>query len=100
VARRLELHPASDPDCAINFAVSPNESGHLGRWYMAHLERVAANVQFTTTTRSTIYGYERDIDRVYIRRRFAFTQEFQQRHHLPNITRWITNPDAGRCSTR
>jgi hypothetical protein len=70
-----------------------NESGHLGRWYMAHLEGVASTVQFTMPARDTIYGYERDIDGVYIRRRFAFTRETQLRHGLPNITGWITNPE-------
>ena len=53
-----------------------NESDHLGRWYMAHLEGVVANVQFTTPPRQTVYGYERDVDGVYIRRRFGFSREF------------------------
>ena len=52
-------------------------SGHLGRWYMAHAEGVVANVRFSTPPASTIYGYERDIDGVYVRRRFGFTKDFQ-----------------------
>jgi choline dehydrogenase-like flavoprotein len=70
-----------------------NESGHLGRWYMAHLEGVVANVQFSTPPRSTVYGYERDIDGVYVRRRFCFTRNFQLQRELPNVAGWIANPE-------
>jgi choline dehydrogenase-like flavoprotein len=70
-----------------------NESGHLGRWYMAHVEGVAANIHFSTPPRSTVYDYERDIDGVYVRRRFGFTEAFQLEHDLPNISAWLTNPE-------
>lgn len=69
------------------------ESGHLGRWYMAHSEGVVANLHFTTPEASTVYDYERDVDGVYVRRRFAFTKEFQLEHELPNIAGWIANPE-------
>jgi len=75
-----------------------NSSDQLGRWYMAHVEGVASTVQFTTPPRSTVYNYERDIDGVYIRRRFAFTREFQLANELPNITGWITNPELADAS--
>jgi choline dehydrogenase-like flavoprotein len=75
-----------------------NESDHLGRWYMAHLEGVAAEIQFATPPRETIYGYERDIDGVYVRRRLSFTREFQLDHDLPNIAGWITNPELADAS--
>ncbi len=75
-----------------------NSSDHLGRWYMAHVEGVASTVQFTTPPRSTVYDYERDIDGVYIRRRFSFTKEFQLANELPNITGWITNPELADAS--
>ncbi len=68
-------------------------SGHLGKWYMAHIEGVVANIQFTTSPESTVYGYERDIDGVYVRRRFGFTEEFQLAEELPNIAGWIANPE-------
>ena len=70
-----------------------NESGHLGRWYMSHAEGIVANVRFSTPPRSTIYGYERDVDGVYVRRRFAFTKEFQLAQELPNVVAWLGNPD-------
>ena len=70
-----------------------NGSGHLGRWYMAHIEGSIANVRFSTPPRQTIYGYERDIDGVYVRRRFSFSDEYQRAHGLPNVVSWLGNPE-------
>ena len=70
-----------------------NRSGHLGRWYMAHVEGSIANVRFSTPPRQTIYGYERDIDGVYVRRRFSFSEEYQRAHGLPNAVSWLGNPE-------
>ena len=70
-----------------------NHSGHLGRWYMGHLEGVIAQVEFNTDPRRTIYGYEKDRDGVYVRRRFTFTERFQIEHRLPNISGWLANPE-------
>jgi choline dehydrogenase-like flavoprotein len=69
-----------------------NRSGHLGRWYMAHVEGSVANVRFSTPPRRTIYGYERDVDGVYVRRRFSFSEEYQTKHELPNVVGWLGNP--------
>lgn len=74
-----------------------NRSGHLGRWYMAHVEGSIANVRFSTPPRQTVYDYERDIDGVFVRRRFSFTEEYQRAHSLPNVVSWLGNweiPDA------
>lgn len=74
-----------------------NRGGHLGRWYMAHVEGSIANVRFSTPPRRTVFGYERDIDGVYIRRRFSFSAEYQREHGLPNVVSWLGNwelPDA------
>lgn len=70
-----------------------NASGHLGRYYMAHVEGVVAEVQFATDPTSTIYGYERDVDGTYIRRRFTFSRDFQLARRLPNIAFWLANPE-------
>jgi choline dehydrogenase-like flavoprotein len=78
-----------------------NRSGHLGRWYMAHVEGSIANVRFSTPPRQTVYGYERDVDGVYVRRRFSFSEEYQRAHNLPNVVGWLGNPeipDAGHGS--
>jgi choline dehydrogenase-like flavoprotein len=70
-----------------------NQSGHLGRWYMAHVEGVAARVQFSTPPRATRYDYQRDVDGSYVRRRFTLTEELQLRAGVPNFAAWLTNPD-------
>lgn len=70
-----------------------NHSGHLGRWYMGHVEGTVANVRLSTPPRDTIYGYEQDVDGVYVRRRFSFTRQFQHARRLPNIVAWLGNPE-------
>jgi choline dehydrogenase-like flavoprotein len=70
-----------------------NHSDHLGRWYMGHLEGVIANAHFTTPPKQTRFGYERDVDGVYVRRRFSFTREFQHERQLPNIVAWLANAE-------
>lgn len=71
-----------------------NHSGHLGRWYMAHVEARIARARFTTPAHETIYDYERDDDGTYVRRRFTFSPELQFEHGLPNCAIWLENPDV------
>jgi choline dehydrogenase-like flavoprotein len=75
-----------------------DHSGHLGRWYMAHLEGVIADIVLNTPPEKTIYGYERDVDGTYVRRRFTFTETYQLEHRLPNIAGWITNAELADAS--
>ncbi len=75
-----------------------NHAGHLGRWYMAHVEARVARVQFCTPPAETIYGYERDREGVYLRRRLTFSQDFLEREQLPNTALWLVNPDLGNPS--
>jgi choline dehydrogenase-like flavoprotein len=70
-----------------------NQSGHLGRWYMCHVGASIARVHFNTPPEATIYGFERDPEGVYIRRRFTFSQDYLLEHDLPNVAMWIENPD-------
>ncbi len=77
-----------------------NHSGHLGRWYMAHVEARVARVRFTTPPSETIYGHERDADGVYVRRRLTFAPETQLEQRLPNIAMWLVNPEVGDASHR
>jgi choline dehydrogenase-like flavoprotein len=70
-----------------------NRSGHLGRWYMAHVEGSIASVRFSTPPHQTVYGYERDTDGVYVRRRFSFAEDYQRAHALPNVVSWLGNPE-------
>jgi choline dehydrogenase-like flavoprotein len=70
-----------------------NHSDHLGRWYMAHVEGVVADVQFTTSPEDTVHDYERDIDGVWVRRRFSFSLDTLRRLRMPNVVVWLANPD-------
>lgn len=67
-----------------------NAGGHLGRWYMAHVESRVARVQFTTD--QILYGYERDNDGVYVRRRFTFNAHLLRESAMPNAAVWLVNP--------
>jgi choline dehydrogenase-like flavoprotein len=67
---------------------------------MAHTEGVIANLHFSTPPSSTVFGYERDLDGVYVRRRFGFTKDFQLENELPNIAGWIANPELPDASHR
>lgn len=69
-----------------------NHSGHLGRWYMGHVEGTVADVRLSTPPRETMFGYELDNDGVYVRRRLSFSRQFQHARQLPNIVAWLANP--------
>ena len=75
-----------------------NASGHLGRWYMAHVEARVARAHLTTPPESTIYAHERDGEGVYVRRRFTFSPALQRRKGLPNAAIWFVNPPMGEPS--
>jgi choline dehydrogenase-like flavoprotein len=70
-----------------------NHAGHLGRWYMAHIESRIARVHFATPPKETIFGHERDPDGVYVRRRLTFSPEFQIGERLSNAAIWLVNPE-------
>ncbi len=67
-----------------------NAGGHLGRWYMSHVEGRVARVQFTTD--DVIYAYERDRDGVYVRRRFTLDPALQREKGMLNAAVWLVNP--------
>jgi hypothetical protein len=69
-----------------------DHSGHLGSWYMGHVDGVIANVRFRTSPRDTIFGFERDSDGTYVRRRFSIKQKVQLQNDLPNATALLANP--------
>ncbi|MBP1819468.1 GMC family oxidoreductase [Mycobacterium sp. OAE908] len=77
-----------------------DHSGHLGHWYMAHLEGVVADLVLTTPADQTIYYYEHDVDGSYVRRRFTFDHDYLIQHELPNISGWIANPELADASHR
>ena len=70
-----------------------DHSGHLGSWYMGHVAGVIANVRFCTPPRHTVFGYERDTDGTYVRRRLSIASETQRARELPNTIAFLANPD-------
>ncbi len=70
-----------------------NHSDQLGRWYMSHVEGTIARVRFSTPPRATVFGYERDLDGVYVRRRLTFTGRYQMEQALPNVVSYLGNPE-------
>jgi len=71
-----------------------NHSGLLGRFYTGHISGRIAEVHFTTDPAKTVYGFDRDPQGVYIRRRFTFTRELLKKERLNNIALWLVNPDV------
>lgn len=69
-----------------------NHSGKLGRYYMGHISGKIAEVRFSTPPRQTIYGFERDSEGVYCRRRFVVSPEIQRQSNLLNCALWLDNP--------
>jgi choline dehydrogenase-like flavoprotein len=77
-----------------------NHSGHLGRWYMAHVEVRVGRVRFETPAEQTIYSHERDREGVYVRRRFSFDPALQRSERLPNAVLWLVNEEVGNAAHR
>lgn len=69
-----------------------NHSGHLGRWFMTHVDGTIADIRFHGPPSSVIHAHERDHAGVYVRRRFSFSRELQTQERLPNIVAWLANP--------
>lgn len=67
-----------------------NAGGHLGRWYMAHVEARVARVHFSTDR--ILHAYERDGQGVYVRRRFTFDPRLLRDAGMPNAAIWLVNP--------
>jgi hypothetical protein len=75
-----------------------NHSGLLGRFYTGHISGRIAEAHFSTDPKRTEYGFDRDPEGVYVRRRFTFSREFQHARRLGNISAWPVNPELGDAS--
>ncbi len=78
---------------------SPSVSGRggpvpraLGRTYQSHLTGKIALIRFSTPADATIFGFDRDRDGVYIRRRFTIAPQVQREKRLLNFAAWLDNP--------
>ena len=77
-----------------------DHSGHLGRWYMGHLEGDIARIHFNTDPRDTIFGFENDVDGVYVRRRITVAPGAQSAAGIGNFVAWLANPELQDSSHR
>ena len=64
----------------------------LGRYYQSHISGKIAAVDFYGDPAKTDYGFVRDKDGAYVRRRLQFTEAFLQEHKLLNTAFWLDNP--------
>jgi choline dehydrogenase-like flavoprotein len=64
----------------------------LGRYYQGHVSGKIASVRFHGASRETDYGFLRDPDGTYFRRRFQLSTETLCRENLLNTALWLDNP--------
>jgi choline dehydrogenase-like flavoprotein len=75
-----------------------NHSELLGHFYMGHISGSIANAHFTTAPKDTVFGFDRDLDNIYLRRRFSFSRDFLHQKQLSNIVAWLGVPKFGDSS--
>lgn len=64
----------------------------LGKYYQGHLSGKIASIRFKGDPKKTNYGFIRDTDGTYLRRRFQFSTEFLLDQNLLNAAIWLDNP--------
>lgn len=64
----------------------------LGRYYQGHVSGKIASVCFHGDARRTDYGFIREPDGTYLRRRFQFSAATVHRENLLNTAIWLDNP--------
>lgn len=64
----------------------------LGKYYQSHLSGKIASVVFNGNPQKTDYGFIKDKEGIYIRRRFQFTADYLVRNNLLNTAIWLDNP--------
>ncbi len=64
----------------------------LGKFYQSHISGKIASVRFTGDPKKTDYGFLRDDDGTYLRRRFQFSSKFLIEQNLLNAAIWLDNP--------
>ena len=64
----------------------------LGKFYQGHLSGKIESVRFYGDPQKTDYGFLRDADGTYLRRRFQFSADFLKANNLLNTAIWLDNP--------
>jgi choline dehydrogenase-like flavoprotein len=83
---RILLQSASGDQPAVG-----DHSGWLGRGYMCHVMGTIARIRLAPDTR-VIFGFEKDADGVFIRRRLTLSAETLRAHELPNMYTLLDRP--------
>jgi choline dehydrogenase-like flavoprotein len=64
----------------------------LGKYYQGHISGKIASVKFYGNPKLTDYGFLRNADGSYMRRRFQFSTKFLVENNLLNTAIWLDNP--------
>ncbi len=70
-----------------------NSHGNVGRFYMSHVSNVVASVELNDPDAGFIFGFERDAEGVYVRRRLWVTPEGQASRQIGNAAAVFHRPD-------
>ena len=68
------------------------EPAALGKYYQGHTSGKIASIKFYGNPKNTDYGFMRDKDGIYLRRRFQFSKDYLKRKNLLNTAIWLDNP--------
>ena len=64
----------------------------LGKYYQGHISGKIASVKFYGDPKKTDYGFIKDSNGIYLRRRFQFSKDFLVKNNLLNTAIWLDNP--------
>lgn len=64
----------------------------LGKYYQSHLSGKIASVRFRGNPKKTEYGFIKDEEGIFLRRRFQFSSDFLVENNLLNTAIWLDNP--------
>lgn len=64
----------------------------LGKYYQGHLSGKIASIVFNGNPKNTDFGFLKDSNGVYLRRRFQFTTDYLVKNNLLNTAIWLDNP--------
>ncbi len=74
------------------FKLLGNVPDALGKYYQGHLSGKISTVRFEGDPEKTEFGFLRDDDGTYLRRRFQFSTDFLVKSNLLNTAIWLDNP--------
>lgn len=77
-----------------------NENDNVGRYYMSHLSGVVAGVELRDADHGFTYGFDRDDEGVYVRRRLWVTAAAQSQAKIGNCTIQFDRPNIANAGHR